>query len=71
MKGWVRVFDHPYFAVTDADGNFVIKNAPAGKYQLVIWQEDMGFKDGEKGKDGSPITIQAGSTDLGKIEIKP
>ena len=30
MKGQVRVFDHPYFALTDADGKFKIKNAPAG-----------------------------------------
>ena len=30
MKGWVRIFDHPYFALTDADGKFEIKNAPGG-----------------------------------------
>ena len=43
MKGYMCVFDHPYFAVTDDDGNFEIKNVPAGKLQMVIWQEDMGF----------------------------
>ena len=32
MKASVRVFDHPYFALTDADGNFEIKNAPAGAH---------------------------------------
>src|SRR5262249_8550197 len=30
MKGSLWVFDHPYFAVTDKDGNFEIKGAPAG-----------------------------------------
>src|SRR5207302_10954744 len=25
MNGYVRVFNHPYFAVTDADGNFDIQ----------------------------------------------
>jgi hypothetical protein len=71
MKGWIRVFDHPYFAVTDDDGKFEIKDAPAGKLKMIIWQEDMGFKDGEKGKDGSPITVMAGDNDLGQIKIKP
>ena len=27
MKAWVRVFDHPYFALTDADGKFEVKDA--------------------------------------------
>ena len=71
MKGWVRVFDHPYFAVTDENGNFEIKNAPAGKLKMIIWQEDMGFKGGEAGKDGSPITVKAGDNDQGVIKIKP
>ena len=34
MNGWVRVFDHPYFAVTDADGNFEFKLAPEGKARI-------------------------------------
>ena len=42
MKSWMRVFNHPYFAVTDANGNFEIKNAPAGKLNLVSWQESTG-----------------------------
>jgi hypothetical protein len=71
MSGWVRIFDHPYFAVTDADGKFVIKNAPAGEFRLVVWQEAIGYKDGAAGRDGMPITIQAGkTTDLGKLELK-
>ena len=31
MRGWVWAFDHPYFGVTDANGRYVIPNAPAGK----------------------------------------
>jgi plastocyanin len=30
MFSYVGVTDHPYFAVTDKDGNFTIKNVPAG-----------------------------------------
>jgi len=38
---WVG-FDHPYFAVTDANGKFVISGVPAGKYTLMAWHE--GYK---------------------------
>jgi hypothetical protein len=70
MKAWVRVFDHPYFDVTDENGKFTIKQAPAGKFRLVVWHEDAGWGPG--GKQGQPITIKAnGETDAGKIEIKP
>ena len=40
MSGYVVVVPTPYFAVTDKDGNFVIKNIPAGKYTLKTWSED-------------------------------
>jgi hypothetical protein len=70
MKGWVRVFDHPYFAVTDANGNFEIKQAPVGNYRLKIWHET-GWLGGADGRDGKPITLKTGATnDLGKIEWK-
>lgn len=60
MKGYARVFDHPYYAVTDDDGRFEIKNAPAGKYRLVTWHEAAGFKGGRAGRFGDPIEIKAG-----------
>jgi plastocyanin len=34
MFAWVSVFDSPYFAVSDKDGKFVIKNVPPGKYTV-------------------------------------
>ena len=34
MFAYVGVFDHPYFAVTDKDGNFKISGAPNGKYMI-------------------------------------
>src|SRR5215469_9889729 len=40
MSGYVVVTPTPYFAVTDKDGNFEIKNIPAGKYRLKTWSED-------------------------------
>lgn len=40
MSGYVVVVPTPFFAVTDKDGNFEIKNIPAGKYTLKTWSED-------------------------------
>jgi hypothetical protein len=69
MKAYARVFDHPYFAVTDKDGNFEIKLAPAGKYRLMAWQ-DKGWVNGDR--DGKPIVIpEAETLDLGQIKMKP
>jgi plastocyanin len=71
MKGYVRVFDHPYYAVTDENGNFEIKLAPVGKYRLFVWHEGCGWKGGAAGRSGDEITIKAGDTqDLGNLLIK-
>lgn len=71
MNGWVRVYDHPYFAVTDADGKFELKNAPAGKYRAVIWHGSGGFLGGAAGRYGQPIEIKAdGTVDLGELGFK-
>ena len=40
MSGYIVVVPTPYFAVTDKDGNFEIKNIPTGKYTLKAWSED-------------------------------
>ena len=67
---WVRSFEHPYFAVTDAAGNFEIKLAPSGKCRLVVWHETAGFAGGRSGKNGSLITVEgAAVTDLGDIKL--
>jgi len=39
MKSYTQVFDHPYFAVTGADGTFNIADVPDGTYEIVAWQE--------------------------------
>jgi hypothetical protein len=70
MKGWIRVFDHPYFAVTDADGKFEIKNAPAGHYNVLIWHEDAGWVV-EGGKRGKPIEIKAGGVTTVDASARP
>lgn len=42
MRGWVVVADHPYYAVTNEEGEFAFDNVPPGKYQLVVWHETLG-----------------------------
>ena len=40
MNGYVVVVPTPYFAVTDKNGNYEIKNVPPGKYTVKTWSED-------------------------------
>lgn len=42
MEAYWFVLGNPYFAVTDADGNFEIKNVPAGEQKVVVWAEALG-----------------------------
>jgi len=70
MLAWLRVFDHPYFAVTDENGKFEIKLAPAGNYHLMTWHEAVGY--GAGGREGVPVAIKGGAdTDVGNLELKP
>jgi hypothetical protein len=40
-RGYVAVFDHPYFAVTDDNGAFTIDSLPPGTYTVKVWHERM------------------------------
>ena len=42
MGGHWVVANSPYTVLTDADGNFSIKDIPAGEYTLKIWHETLG-----------------------------
>ena len=44
MEAYWLVLDNPYFAVTDDQGNFEIKNAPAGDQKVVVWAEALGAR---------------------------
>ena len=68
MQGRMRVFDHPYFAVTDENGNFEIKGAPEGKFRIVYWHE-AGFHKGKEGVNGFEIDIKDGGKNT--MELKP
>ena len=42
MRSYIAVFKHPYFAVTDKDGNFEIPTLPQGSYTITAWHEKLG-----------------------------
>jgi Polysaccharide lyase family 4, domain II len=44
MLGYVHVFDHSFFAVTDDKGAFSIANVPPGAYTLKAWHEEAGVR---------------------------
>ncbi len=39
MSAFILVFNHPYFAVTGADGRYEIGRVPPGRYTLNAWNE--------------------------------
>jgi plastocyanin len=42
MHAYVGVLDHPYFAVSAADGTFSLQGLPPGTYTVEAWHETLG-----------------------------
>jgi plastocyanin len=42
MRAWVVVAAHPFYAVTNDQGEFMLDNVPVGEYTLQLWQESLG-----------------------------
>jgi plastocyanin len=62
MSGYVVVVSTPYFAVTDKEGSFEIKDVPPGTYTLKTWSED--------GKPTTQsITVATGPTNV-EVTVK-
>jgi RNA polymerase sigma factor (sigma-70 family) len=69
MQAHLRVFDHPYFAVTDADGRFEIKVAPSGRCRVVYWHE-LGFHRGRDGALGFATDLAGERVELPAVELE-
>ncbi|HEX5437693.1 MAG TPA: carboxypeptidase regulatory-like domain-containing protein [Gemmatimonadaceae bacterium] len=52
-RGWIRVFDQPYFDVTDSHGRFALSDVPPGTYHLAAWQPRLGMRT-------QTVTVRAG-----------
>ena len=71
MGARVGIFDHPYFAVTDDDGAFTIKLAPAGAVRFFGYHEKLALFGGAKGRNGFPHNVPAGDVlDLGELKMQ-
>jgi len=55
MSAYIIVTPTPYFAVTDADGNYKIANLPEGQYTVSAWHEGMKVQS-------KPVKIAADAT---------
>lgn len=47
MRGYIGVFDHPFYSVTNADGQFRLDGVPAGDYKVRAYHEKWGTLNGE------------------------
>lgn len=77
MHGWLLVQEHPYMAVSAADGTFEIKNVPTGELEFQFWHEKAGYVRNVE-VDGKPtewkrgrvkLTIEPGDNDLGVVKV--
>lgn len=72
MKAYAWVFDHPYHAVTDKDGNFEIKHVPAGaEVEVVLWHANEFVTNSDyNGENGRKMTFKADDPNETTIKLK-
>ena len=72
-SSYLFVHDHPYFAISDENGAFQIKNLPVGEWVFQFWHEQAGHlaarEDWERGR--IKMQIKPGDNDLGEIKVSP
>ena len=54
--GYIAVFDHPYFAVTEDNGSFKIDSLAPGTYKVMVWRAGMAKPTAQQ------VQISAGGT---------
>lgn len=59
MKAWWLTLNNPYFAVTNAKGEYEIKNVPAGDQKVVVWTEAANILTPASGES---VSIKANDT---------
>lgn len=64
MQAYWVILDHPYAAVTKADGTFEIKDLPVGEHVFVVWQEKVGYVD-----KMYKVAVKAGMNELKPVKV--
>ena len=70
MKAWLIISDHPYVAITDADGNFELKNVPVGEWKFRFWHERPGYLK-TLTQNGSETPMTKGTWSLSVTDSAP
>jgi hypothetical protein len=71
-RAYILPLDHPYAAISAADGTFHVANLPTGQWEFQLWQERVGYLHLPEWPRGRrTLEIQAGTNDLGTITISP
>jgi hypothetical protein len=63
MLAWIYAAENPYYAVTQKDGTFSLKDVPPGSYTLVAWHEYAGELE-------FPVTVKAKEAVKVPVEFK-
>lgn len=68
MNAYIHVLDNPFFAVSDANGEYKIEGLPAGTYEVTVWHEFDKFKPtAEK----MTVTVEEGKTATADFTYQP
>ena len=57
-RGTLRVFDHPYFALTNEQGEFEIPQVPRGRWRVMYCHPQSGYHKGKDGRLGFPVEVR-------------
>lgn len=60
MTAYLFVMEHPYFAVTNEEGQFKIEGLRSGEYTLAAWHEEFGEQE---------LKLSIGATTSSKLEF--
>jgi hypothetical protein len=64
MRAYVLVADHPYHAVTDAEGAYEIRHVPPGPHAVRLWHERLGERREE-------VKVEPGKITTLDFELRP
>ncbi|MDA0835090.1 MAG: hypothetical protein O2955_04905 [Planctomycetota bacterium] len=64
MTAYHLPLEHPFAAVTDADGNFEIPDLPSGTHEFKVWHEKIGYVE-----RAYKVTISGGAPTEVKISV--